>query len=210
MQNVTLVPPAILDIDVSVPKTPFDVTCHSWSGEEVYLPRLPLRQVVTMTVRAHAGRYFRDNLGARIDISVRMPTALFRFQGLVKSVDIMDTWKVTLEAIGQVLAVPTNEPHPNCRSTFTPTKEKRMSRCITTAKTGIEIPKGKELKDRQFYVGSKQIFPGGNNEDWANGTIEDALAHAQKMVEETGEDQFVAKIIRVVRKRPTPVDVEKV
>lgn len=200
-KSVTIVPPAIMDIDVHVPPVMYDVTYH---GADEYLMPLPrMRQTITMTVKAHVASFFRANLAEEVDVAVNMPTAWFRFRAITKEVLFGNTnWhstvahRVTLEAIGPVI--------------MQPLKEKVMARCITTAKTGIEIPKGKDLRDRKFYIGSKQIFPGGNNPDWGHATYEEAEAHAQKMVDETGEDQFIVRIHRVVRKRPTPVDIEKV
>lgn len=209
-KSVTLTDQACFEIQVNRDPIPWDLDLAP------YLPKWePVRQTVRMTVSAAPGRFMIDALyaGEPIDFSVNLPSVAFRFRAIVKEVNQISgmhmryprgAYECLLSPTGPVTTI------PNHAGNYCPPKERAMARCMTTSKVGIEVPKGKDLTDRRFYIGSKQIFPGGNNPDWAHATIADAEAHAQKMIEETGEDQFIVKIIRVVRKRPTPVDIEKV
>lgn len=65
----------------------------------------------------------------------------------------------------------------------------------------------KNLKKR-YYVGSLSVFSSGNTH--LKATVNEAIADAKRKVDETGDDQFVVQIIRVVRKQATPIIVEKV
>jgi hypothetical protein len=63
----------------------------------------------------------------------------------------------------------------------------------------------------KFYVGSKKAMtPDYKGETWAKYTEKEAIAHATKLVESTGEEQFIVKIIKVVKRRPMPIVVEVV
>jgi hypothetical protein len=85
---------------------------------------------------------------------------------------------------------------------------------VSNMRTGIQIPKGAEgkrvLRERQYYVGSKNILPGGTSPGWGKPTLEAALEHARELIDQDGTDQFIVKIVRVVRRKKTPNTVEKV
>lgn len=65
----------------------------------------------------------------------------------------------------------------------------------------------KNLKKR-YYVGSLSVF--GPNNPHLKATVNEAIADAKQKLDETGDDQFVVQIIRVVRKQAIPILVEKV
>lgn len=69
----------------------------------------------------------------------------------------------------------------------------------------------KNTKRPRFYVGSKaatQVKPDGSC--WAKFTEKEAIEHATKLVEQTGEEQFIVKVVKVVRRKPMPIVVESV
>jgi hypothetical protein len=69
----------------------------------------------------------------------------------------------------------------------------------------------KNAKRPRFYVGSKKaVQPDFRGETWAKFTEAEAIAHATKLVESTGEEQFIVKVIKVVRRKPQPIVVEVV
>lgn len=70
----------------------------------------------------------------------------------------------------------------------------------------VKIPE----KFPRFYVGSKSVMPAGSNAQWAKGTLKEAIAHATTLCEQTGQDQFVVQVVRVVRRKTPPVVVETV
>jgi len=65
-----------------------------------------------------------------------------------------------------------------------------------------------KIKNR-FYVGSRSIVFGGRTE-WAHPTLEKAISHAKELVEETDAEQIVVQIIRVIKRKDSPITVEKV
>jgi hypothetical protein len=64
----------------------------------------------------------------------------------------------------------------------------------------------KVIKANRFYVGSERALRTG----WGKPTLAEAVEHAKKLQAETGEDQFVVQIVRVVKKKEQPVIVEAV
>lgn len=60
---------------------------------------------------------------------------------------------------------------------------------------------------KRFYVGSVSTITNG---DWTHRTIEEAIEHAKRLVEDSDEEQYIVQVIRVVRRKSTPVIVEKV
>lgn len=75
------------------------------------------------------------------------------------------------------------------------------------------------LKANRYYVGSRDALalkerfgrnPGGaTRATWGHAKVEDAIAHAEELLEsQDGQEQFIVKIIKVVRRKPTPVVVE--
>lgn len=65
----------------------------------------------------------------------------------------------------------------------------------------------RELKNlKKFYVGSRNPQDSG----WAKNTLQEAITHAKQLVKETGDDQYVVQIIRVIRVKHFPIVVEKV
>ena len=61
---------------------------------------------------------------------------------------------------------------------------------------------------KKFYVGSLSVFNSGNTHLKAN--INEAVNEAKQKCEETGDEQFVVQIIRVIRPERIPIKVEKV
>jgi hypothetical protein len=116
-------------------------------------------------------------------------------------------------------------PHPNCRCTPVGiTSEKAMmNKCCERDydndgncdrhpgrynKMGewkpVKEEPVKELK--KFYVGR----PGVARSAWAKDTLTEAIEHAKELVEKTGEEQVIVKVIRVVRRVSPPIIVETV
>jgi hypothetical protein len=77
-------------------------------------------------------------------------------------------------------------------------------RNIRTGKIRINT---KELK--RFYVGSPSMV-NGSNPNWARKTLAEAVQHARELAEESGHDQFVVKVVRVVRHPRPRLIVEEV
>lgn len=63
---------------------------------------------------------------------------------------------------------------------------------------------------RQFYVGHPRVVEAQRNDNWGKTSLDEAVAHARQRVEQTGETQYVVKVIRVVRPQKVPVLVEVV
>lgn len=78
------------------------------------------------------------------------------------------------------------------------------------AKENTVAPKNEKIP--RFYVGSKAVFSprNGEREPWAKHTEAEAIAHATRLVEASGGEQYIVKIIKVVKRRPMPIVVEKV
>jgi hypothetical protein len=73
------------------------------------------------------------------------------------------------------------------------------------------MSKDKTIKPKRFYVGhTDTILARGGRAGWAKDTLPEALAHATERAEQTGEPQYVVKVIKVVRKKPQPIVVEDV
>ena len=72
----------------------------------------------------------------------------------------------------------------------------------------VTIPWTKEeIKDNRFYVGSQRVF----RQNWGHSTVEEAIQHGRELMDEQGEDEaFIVQIIRVLRRKPTPVIVQVV
>lgn len=65
----------------------------------------------------------------------------------------------------------------------------------------------KEIQENKFYVGANSVF----ERRWGHKNVEQAIRHAQKLMEEQGGDQYVVvKIIKVVRRAVAPIKVEDV
>lgn len=78
-------------------------------------------------------------------------------------------------------------------------KEKKMPRTPVVTKESV--------KRNKFYVGSKRALI----DNWGHDTIAKAIEHGKGLLEENdGEEQFIVKIVRVVRRKPQPVIVEEV
>lgn len=80
----------------------------------------------------------------------------------------------------------------------------------STVRTGyshITLTK-EQVKNNRFYVGSKKAIA----DAWGHKTLAEATTHAGALIDEkTNDDElFIVKIVRVVRRRKTPVTVEDV
>lgn len=62
------------------------------------------------------------------------------------------------------------------------------------------------IRDNKYYVGSRQAL----RKSWGHGELDDAIKHATELLEKTGDEQFVVKIVRVVRRKKQPVEVKVV
>jgi hypothetical protein len=63
-----------------------------------------------------------------------------------------------------------------------------------------------DVKANKFYVGSKSTLARA----WGHPDLKAALEHGKEMVEVGGDDQFIVKIVKVVRRKPQPIVVEDV
>ena len=63
-----------------------------------------------------------------------------------------------------------------------------------------------EIKNNKFYVGSRSAI----NRGWGHGELDDAVNHATELLDSTGEEQFIVKIVRLVRRKKQPVEVKVV
>lgn len=61
---------------------------------------------------------------------------------------------------------------------------------------------------KKYYVGSSSVFNPGNTH--LKATVDEAIAEAKDKLEQTGEEQFVVQIIRIVRPVKPEVFVQKV
>ena len=60
----------------------------------------------------------------------------------------------------------------------------------------------------KFYVGHPKMIE--DRMGWGNVSLKDAVAKAQRQLEQTGEPQIVVKVVRIVYKKPQPTIVEVV
>jgi hypothetical protein len=65
---------------------------------------------------------------------------------------------------------------------------------------------GKLATTKRFYVGHRPVLDSSHIKQ----TLAEAVAQAVQKCEQTGEEQIVVKVIRVVRQKPQPVVVETV
>lgn len=67
---------------------------------------------------------------------------------------------------------------------------------------------------KKFYVASPAMNPLGKNgrnyETWGKETLDEAIEHAKKLCEDTGEPQIVVQVVRVVRQKKPPMIISKV
>jgi hypothetical protein len=75
------------------------------------------------------------------------------------------------------------------------------------SKTQQKQTRNDKIKRNKFYVGAESAL----DRNWGHPTLPKAIAHAEELMEEQGRDEmFVVQIIRVVRRRKAPVEVERV
>jgi hypothetical protein len=82
----------------------------------------------------------------------------------------------------------------------------RRLRMNTNLKHNTRRTLGPELQTNKFYVGSHLAL----DRAWGHPTIEAAVEHAKNLIEETGSDQFIVEIVRLVRRKNAPVEVKTV
>lgn len=84
-----------------------------------------------------------------------------------------------------------------------------MCRCVPI---GITSTKEKTTvkKVKRFYIGKPEVIEGRDSSHWAKDTLPEAIEHAKQRAEETGEPQYVVKVIKVVRRKSQPIVVEDV
>lgn len=66
----------------------------------------------------------------------------------------------------------------------------------------------KNEKTKKFYVGNRNTCSGQT--DWAYHTEAEAIDHARRLVESSGQEQYIVKIVKVVKRKPQPIVVETV
>lgn len=65
--------------------------------------------------------------------------------------------------------------------------------------------------EKKFYVASQRMALGTTgHETWAKETLEEAIAHATKLAQDTEKDQMVVQIVKMVLVQRVPVVVEDV
>ena len=64
-----------------------------------------------------------------------------------------------------------------------------------------------EIPMKKFYVGSKSTIVNG---DWTHQTVDGAINHAKRLLQESDEEQYVVKVIRIVKRRSLPIVVDTV
>lgn len=80
-------------------------------------------------------------------------------------------------------------------------KEKKMY-----GQKKVEFSK-EAVKKNRFYVGSKRAIEA----NWGHDTLAKAVEHGKAQLETSdGDEQFIVKIVRVIRRKPQPVVVEEV
>lgn len=72
-----------------------------------------------------------------------------------------------------------------------------------------ELTMKSDKKSRvKFYIGHPRVASGSDG--WGKETLAEVIAQATKRCEETGEDQTIVKVIKVVRRKVQPIVVEDV
>lgn len=62
----------------------------------------------------------------------------------------------------------------------------------------------KKYEANKFYVGSNSVM----NKDWGHPTLNKAIEHAKELMEKQNSDEiFIVKIVKVVRRKETPIEV---
>lgn len=83
----------------------------------------------------------------------------------------------------------------------------RHIRKLEQIKEGNRMSIPKRLT-KKYYVGSSSVFNPGNTH--LKATVDEAIEDAKQKLDETGEEQFVVQIIRIVRPVKPEVSVQKV
>lgn len=90
---------------------------------------------------------------------------------------------------------------------FTDDRPYRNWRQTMQSKTQRKQRINDKITRNKFYVGSPRAL----DNNWGHPTLAKAVRHAEEVMEEQSlEETFVVQIIRVVRRRKAPVEVEKV
>jgi hypothetical protein len=103
---------------------------------------------------------------------------------------------------------------PNARYSYD--LETLIGREVKYNKHGLPITKEKvvytkeQIEQNKFYIGSNTIFQKSGG--WGHPNVEDAVRHAQQMLQmdESKTEVFIVEIVRVVRRKPIEVDVETI
>lgn len=62
------------------------------------------------------------------------------------------------------------------------------------------------LKANRFYVGSRLAI----ERRWGKASLKEAIKQGETLLESTGDEQFIVKIVKRVRRKPQPILVEDV
>jgi len=86
-------------------------------------------------------------------------------------------------------------------------RRQRMAANRGASRTQQKQSRADKIKRNKFYVGAE----GALDRNWGHPTLPKAINHAEQLMDEQGRDEmFVVQIIRVVRRRKAPVEVERV
>lgn len=76
---------------------------------------------------------------------------------------------------------------------------------ITSTKEKTTV---KKLK--KFYIGKPEVVEGRDTSAWGKDTLPEAIEHAKQRARETGQPQYIVKVIKVVSRQDPPVSVKDV
>lgn len=184
-------------LDLELPSITREHRFDPWcDGEDVYVVP-PIKRMSNLIVHVARGDGYNGEpvrraweTNSKANILIVMPTGeTFAFQGFVREFSMATPYdgiaftRITVMPSGPVLM-------------GTQGKEEQM-----------KVTK-EQVKKNRFYVGSPDALRRG----WGHESLQAATDHAADMIDkgQQGEEQFIVKIVRVVRKKKTPVTIEDV
>jgi hypothetical protein len=105
------------------------------------------------------------------------------------------------------VAIRSGFAHVTLRPTGKPVTFLERARCVPVV---INPKETRVKKVKRFYIGKPEVIEGRDSSHWAKDTLPKAIEHAKQRAEETGEPQYVVKVIKVVRRKSQPIIVEDV
>lgn len=86
-------------------------------------------------------------------------------------------------------------------------RKDKMAANRGASRTQQKQTRADKITRNKFYVGAESAL----DRNWGHPTLPKAIAHAEELMNEQDRDEmFVVQIIRVVRRRKMPVEVERV